>query len=141
MEICSTLVHEMVHLYYWHFEEDKTPRYHSQVWSKKMRSIGLAPLGEDGKVTGYRVSHEVMPGGPFFEAFEKMMATTPLRLSWVCREIEQAERNPEGKKRKEVKRYDKNKVKYVCPVCQVKVWGRAGLNILCGGCGGKFERA
>lgn len=35
---------------------------------------------------------------------------------------------------KEIKKYNRNKVKYVCPSCEAKVWGKTGLHIFCSDC-------
>ena len=40
---------------------------------------------------------------------------------------------------KPVKKYNRNKVKYTCPDCQSKVWGKAGLHIECVDCACSFE--
>ena len=38
-----------------------------------------------------------------------------------------------------MKKYNRNKIKYVCPDCQAKVWGKAGLHITCDDCNIAFE--
>ena len=40
---------------------------------------------------------------------------------------------------KPIKKYNRNKVKYTCPDCGVKVWGKAGLHIECSDCACSFE--
>ena len=35
---------------------------------------------------------------------------------------------------KPVKKYNRNKIKYVCRVCGLKVWGKTGLSISCNDC-------
>jgi hypothetical protein len=40
---------------------------------------------------------------------------------------------------KPVKKYNRNKIKYTCPDCGVKVWGKSGLHIECSDCGCSFE--
>lgn len=34
---------------------------------------------------------------------------------------------------------NQNKVKYSCPECVTHVWGKSGLNIVCGSCGSEYE--
>ena len=38
-----------------------------------------------------------------------------------------------------VKKYNRNKVKYTCPDCGAKVWGKLGLHIECSNCACSFE--
>jgi DNA-directed RNA polymerase subunit RPC12/RpoP len=40
---------------------------------------------------------------------------------------------------KTVKKYNRNKVKYICPDCGAKVWGKPGLHIECSDCACSFE--
>ena len=37
------------------------------------------------------------------------------------------------------KKYNRNKIKYVCPDCKCKVWGKADLNLNCNNCACAFE--
>ena len=73
--ILSTLVHEMVHV--WQQVHGKPPRrcYHDRQWAAKMKEVGLQPsdTGEPGgKETGQTVSHYIIKGGPFAQAFAKL---------------------------------------------------------------------
>lgn len=40
---------------------------------------------------------------------------------------------------KPIKKYNRNKVKYTCPDCGAKVWGKAGLRIACEDCCELFD--
>ena len=76
--ILSTLVHEMVHV--WQVTHGKPPRksYHDRQWASKMVGIGLQPssTGEPGgKETGVKVSHYVIEGGPYVQAFTRLKAS------------------------------------------------------------------
>ena len=42
-ETCSTLVHEMCHLWQAHFGKQRKPGYHDKQWAAKMLEIGLMP--------------------------------------------------------------------------------------------------
>lgn len=42
-EVMQTLVHEMVHLWQFHFGSPGRVRYHNEEWAAKMESIGLMP--------------------------------------------------------------------------------------------------
>jgi hypothetical protein len=86
-KILSTLVHEMVHV--WQQVHGRPPRrsYHDKQWATKMKEPGLQPsdTGEPGgKETGQKVSHYVMTGGPFAQAFAKLEATG-FKLRWQSR--------------------------------------------------------
>jgi predicted SprT family Zn-dependent metalloprotease len=77
-QICSTLVHEMVHCWQ---EDHGTPsprRYHNKEWAAKMKSLGLQPSSTaavGGKETGQNVSHYIIAGGSFTQAFAQLAAT------------------------------------------------------------------
>src|SRR5262249_37720188 len=63
-QICSTLAHEMAHV--WQRAHGSPPArgYHDREWANKMQSIGLMPSSTGmagGKQTGYRVTHYIIP--------------------------------------------------------------------------------
>jgi hypothetical protein len=94
-----------------------------------MEEIGLMPSDTGqagGKRTGQRVSHYVIEGGGFDKAFGAM--PPEYRLPWTSGQ-------PAGCGKPE--RADK--IKYECITCEVAVWGKAGLNIVCGDCGEGFR--
>jgi hypothetical protein len=73
--ILSTLVHEMAHMWQEHFGKPSKKGYHNKEWANKMEEVGLMPSdtwGPGGKKTGPKVSHYVIEGGVFDEAFKKM---------------------------------------------------------------------
>lgn len=122
----STLVHEMVHQ--WQYDFAKAPRkgYHNKEWADRMESIGLMPsstAADGGKRTGAKVSHWIIPGGQFENAYEKMPKEflIPWSSSATLQKVNKS----------------KNKIKYECS-CGVNVWGKPELNILCGECDEKF---
>ncbi len=130
-EILSTLVHEMVH--HWHQEFGKPGKngYHNQEWADKMIELGLQPESFDnpGGVTGRKVSHRIIDDGPFDHACSALLGEGYV-LTWQSQ--------PEMKKRSDPK---KNKVKYVCPTCEAKAWGKPDLNIRCGDCDSSMDIA
>jgi hypothetical protein len=84
IETCSTLVHEMVHA--WREQQPDPPRngYHDRQWAAKMRKVGLEPSttgAPGGKATGYKVSHYIVPGGPFEASFKRFAATGQM-IGW-----------------------------------------------------------
>lgn len=75
IEIFSTLVHEMAHLWQWEFGNPSRNGYHNKEWTAKMREIGLIPSDTGrpgGKQTGQRMTHYIEKGGRYELAFHKM---------------------------------------------------------------------
>jgi len=73
--IFSTLVHEMAHMWQEHFGSPSKKGYHNKEWANKMEEVGLMPSvdgSKGGKRTGPRVTHYVVEGGVYDEAFKKM---------------------------------------------------------------------
>lgn len=83
----STLVHEMVHMWQFHFGESGRRGYHNKQWGDKMETIGLMP-SNTGKVGGKRVgdqmSHYIIPAGPFDKKCDQIL-TNKFTLSWLDR--------------------------------------------------------
>lgn len=128
-EVCSTLAHEMVHLWQAEHGEPSRAGYHNREWSDKMKSIGLMPstTGEPGGDTvGQRMTHYVVAGEPFARAFGRLPHDY---FPWLCTH------EPEGAKKKS----NANKVRYTCPECDAHVWGKSGLAIHCNECRADFE--
>lgn len=127
IDTASTLVHEMVHL--WQEEHGKPGRrgYHNREWGDKMESIGLMPSNTGapgGSRTGTQMTHYIVEGGRFAQAFATMSPS--YLLPWAC--------VSEGSKGSVAK----NKVKYTCAGCSTKVWGKPELAIVCRECDQDF---
>jgi len=125
--VVSTLVHEMVHLWQEEFGKPGRRGYHNAQWANKMEAIGLMPsstAAPGGKRVGDRVSHYVIEGGPFAQAFAAM--PTEYLLPWVCWEVEAiAIKKPRRA----------SKVKFTCgAACGANAWGKPGLQLVCGEC-------
>lgn len=76
IDILSTLVHEMCHL--WDYVTNgnpKSPGYHQKSWAMKMLEVGLKPVSLDqpGKMYGYKVTHEIMHDGAFLKFARKFL--------------------------------------------------------------------
>ena len=74
-ETLSTLVHEMVHLWQHHHGKPGRGGYHNKEWAGKMKQVGLYPSdtqAEGGKETGDRMSHYILPSGPFTGAMDDL---------------------------------------------------------------------
>jgi SprT-like family len=124
-EILSTLAHEMAHV--WQQTHGTPPRrsYHDREWAAKMKEIGLQPstTGEPGgKETGQSVTHYIIPGGAYAEAYAKLKAKG-LQLHWQSA--------PEGKQAKAKKA---SKTKFTCPECGQNAWGKPDTLLICGVC-------
>jgi len=131
IEVAATLVHELCHL--WQFVSGTPSRtgYHNREWAGKMEAVGLMPsdTGEvGGKRTGQRMTHCVIPGGPFDRAFQAMPAG--YHLPWVS--------GTEGSRASSRR---PSKVRYTCEGCRTHVWGKPGLSLLCPACDRQFVAA
>lgn len=143
-DIASTLVHEMCHL--WSEIDGSASRsgYHDKKWAFKMESVGLIPTdtGErGGKKVGQKVTHIIETGG----VFEKAFSTLPEKYILLWKAVDKVEQ-PIGVKKpiekgKSSLKGSKNKLKYSCPICQINVWGKPNLKIICDGCQTHFEIA
>ena len=123
--ILSTLAHEMAHV--WQQSHGTPPRrsYHDRQWAAKMKEIGLPPTatGEPGgKETGRHVTHNIVPGGLYAQAFAKLKAKG-FQLPWQSA--------PEGKPAKAKK---VSKTKFTCPECGQNAWAKPDALLICGDC-------
>lgn len=124
-EILSTLAHEMAHV--WQQTHGTPPRrsYHDREWAAKMKEIGLQPstTGEPGgKETGDKVTHYMIPGGPYAKAYAKLKAKG-FQLHWQSA--------PAGKDAKAKKA---SKTKFTCPDCGQNAWAKPDALLICGVC-------
>jgi predicted SprT family Zn-dependent metalloprotease len=121
-EILSVLVHEMAHLWQQHYGKPGRGRYQNLEWAERMLDLGLTPVSLDrpGKMTGSRVSHTIVEGGPFDVACGHLIAGG-YAVEW---------QSPNVKKRAQ----KKDKVKYTCLSCGAAAWGKPNLKLVCGDC-------
>lgn len=64
----STLVHEMCHMWQFHFGEPGRRGYHNKEWAEKMEDLGLMPSDTGrpgGRRTGESMTHYIIEGGAF----------------------------------------------------------------------------
>lgn len=125
MEILSTLVHEMVHV--WQQTHGRAPRraYHDRQWANKMEEVGLMPsaTGEPGgNKVGQHMTHYIIEGGPFETSCKKLLASD-WKLNWNSSWVMPSKAVPV-----------KSKVKFTCPSCECNAWGKPTLNLVCGDC-------
>jgi predicted SprT family Zn-dependent metalloprotease len=128
-EICSTLVHEMVHC--WQRVDGKPGRkgYHNAQWATMMKQVGLQPshTGEVGRrETGQSMTHYIIPDGPYARAFAVLKKEGKWKLNWQSSPIASRARG-------------QNKIKYTCPTCGLNAWAKPDtqqkrFRLLCGVC-------
>lgn len=123
--ILSTLVHEMAHV--WQHAHGKPSRgsYHDKQWAAKMVEIGLHPshTGEPGgRQTGAHVTHYIIDGGAYAQAYAQLMARG-FALRWQSK--------PEDKTRSAK---TASKTKYTCPDCEQNAWAKPDAALICGVC-------
>lgn len=152
-EIMQTLVHEMAHMWQEHFGDPGRRRYHNAEWAEKMESIGLMPSDTGkpgGKKTGEKMMDYSIPGGQFERACAELIEKK-FQITWMDRfpVIREGTEVPafirldgdggEGEAGPLTPVENKsNRVKYQCPPCEINVWGKPGLAIICGTCNGEF---
>jgi hypothetical protein len=91
-----------------------------------MKEIGLQPstTGEPGgKESGQSVTHYIIPGGAYADAFAKLAATS-FRLNWQSAWFDG------GESRKKAA----SKTKYTCPTCGANAWAKPNTPLICGAC-------
>ena len=144
VEVYSTLVHEMVHIWQFQFGNPTRNGYHNKEWAAKMLSVGLIPSDTGmigGKMTGQNMSDYPEPDGKFGKALKMM----PKRfvLPFVSIEGDKlllisllgaGEGNPTGTQPLPPKPKYTSKVKYSCPNCKMNAWGKPELSIICRDC-------
>ena len=128
LEIFSTLVHEMAHL--WQKEHGSSSKngYHNSEFAEKMLTIGLpsSDTGEPGgKPTGSKMLDYIEKGGMFEKATAILIKSYTFDFYFEP---------PLPKKEK-----TNSKVKYTCPLCKANAWGKPDLEIDCRPCGGQME--
>jgi predicted SprT family Zn-dependent metalloprotease len=139
MEVMSTLVHEMVHLWQHLFGRKRSRTgYHNKEFGGEMLRLGLHPshTGEPGgRMTGQQMTHYIMPGGRFEIAAIKLQSMLPA-LTWF--DVQAAELLPKGLTGtdlvSEPKRLSGRRTVYRCPACRLRAESRSHVEIICGKC-------
>lgn len=123
-EILSTLAHEMAHLWQAVFGKPSRNGYHNAEWAARMKAIGLVPynVNQPDKETGQKCSHTIKPGGAFEHVAGALLASG-FRLTWEgwSGPVMEGTTTP-----------NRNKTPYTCPGCGARIWGKPGLNLICG---------
>lgn len=87
IEVLQTLVHEMTHLWQYHFGKPGRGRYHNVQWAQKMEEIGLMPSSTGlpgGKRLGQSIADYMIAGGPFEQTTRRLLASG-FAISWFDR--------------------------------------------------------
>jgi hypothetical protein len=137
----STLVHEMAHLWQARFGKTGRRGYHNRAWASKMLELGLSPfnVAHPEEMTGIRVSHTIMAGGPFEVACQALLATGfSVRWKHVPGELpEEALEEPEPEDPKVALRKEQKKASktpFHCPKCGMKAWSKPTSRLMCAPC-------
>lgn len=150
--VFSTLVHEQCHLWQWEFGNPSRSGYHNKEWADKMEQVGLMPsdTGQPGgKKTGQHMTHYIIPGGKYEQAFHAMPQEYTLPFTSLEGDLMKmivtgavgGTNGTDGKNSTDPKAKTakaKEKTKYTCPNCGVNVWGKPSLNLMCGDCNEPF---
>lgn len=154
VEVFSTLVHEQCHLWQVEFGNPSRGSYHNKEWADKMEKVGLMPrdTGEPGgKRTGQHMTHYIISDGRYEQAFLVMPMEYALPFTSLDGDLMKSlltgtmppaivkPGEPEPGKAKFAPVTGRNKTKYSCPSCGVNVWGKPGINLVCGDCNGTFQ--
>jgi predicted SprT family Zn-dependent metalloprotease len=151
IEIFSTLVHEMCHLWQWEFGSPSRSGYHNKEWAAKMKEVGLIPSDTGkpgGKETGQAMTHYIEEGGSYYKAFEQMPEQFILPFTSFDGEVMKSmlagtsgsDDDDERKQRlRKLRPPSRNKTKYTCSGCKANIWGKPGLHVICGTCEKDFE--
>ena len=154
-EILATICHELCHVYENAYIHVPRGGYHDRQWENLMNDCGLEAVALNKSRTS--VSTKIKEGG-IFEDFVKYFKDTYsedyFNIVEYSQEVEHKTRVALGIEEggeeeddtpkadnadKPVIKYNRNKVKYTCPDCGVKVWGKPSLRIECIDCACSFE--
>lgn len=136
-EILATLAHEMVHLWQHHFGKAGRGRYHNKQWAEKMKAIGLQPTDDgkkDGKETGDKVQHTIVPDERFDRATNKLLARG-FSITWMENpRVEMVGRSQSGSEDSGPKSKSGKRIKYICTneQCDQKAWAKHEALLICG---------
>jgi hypothetical protein len=139
MEVMSTLVHEMVHLWQHLFGRKRSRSgYHNKEFGGQMLYVGLHPshTGEPGgRMTGQQMTHYIMPGGRFEIAAIKLQAMLPA-LTWF--DVNAAQELPKSLTDtdlvSEPRPLSGRRTVYRCPACRLRADSRSNAFLVCGTC-------
>ncbi|WP_099609467.1 SprT-like domain-containing protein [Vibrio coralliilyticus] len=157
-EVMQTLVHEMVHLWQYHFGKPGRGGYHNKEWAEKMEKIGLMPSStgkEGGAKTGDKMADYIIVGG-MFEQFCEQLYSGNFKISWADKfpareKIKEAIESGTVEEIKDeladwgvqiddegelilMSETKQTRIKFACPQCSSAAWGKPSLHLICGDC-------
>lgn len=155
-EILATICHELCHVYENAYIHIPRGGYHDKQWTELMEGCGLTPVFLNKSKTA--VSTKITEGGIFEDFVKKFREEngesyfniveyspiiehkTKVALGLEDGDSDEDDDTPKADNAdKPIKKYNRNKVKYTCPDCGSRVWGKAGLHIECIDCACSFE--
>lgn len=153
-EIVSTICHELCHVYEHAYIHIPRGGYHDKQWAELMRDCGLEPKYLNSSKTA--VSHTIIKDGEFdkfVSEFVEKYGADYFNIVSYSAEIKRRTRKELGlgdeeddgdtpkpdNADKPIKKYNRNKIKYTCRSCGMKVWGKSGLSIHCNECDEDLE--
>lgn len=146
--VIETLVHEMCHLWQKEFGKPSRSGYHNKEWANKMESVGLIPSSTGqpgGNKTGQNMADYMEEGGKL----EKLLNAMPSRYLLPLQSLDVSLYQLDSMDNMDIELTDdeiielrgqseqnekKRKWKYSCPSCGMNLWGKPGLNVICGDC-------
>lgn len=144
-ETVSTMAHELTH----QWREDYGPvnrkgskgkrGYHDRVWGQKALSIGLLPTHNGrpgGRQIGYRMSHLIIPGGPF-DLVAKELIASGYTIDWFGRRYLAS--GLEAPKPASVS--SGKRTRFTCPACNLNAWSRPSAQLRCESCSATMHRS
>lgn len=146
-DVLSTICHELCHIYENAFIHIARNGYHDKQWEKLMLDCGLQPKYLNKSKTA--VSHTIIEDGEFEKFVSKFVEENGEDFFSLCeysrildlkvrKELGLSEGDEDTLKPdnadKPSKKYNRNKIKYICEGCESKVWGKSGLHIKCSDC-------
>jgi predicted SprT family Zn-dependent metalloprotease len=164
IELFQTLCHEFVHLWQECHGTPSRRAYHNKEWSEKMVSIGLIPSTDgtsNGKRTGEKMSDYPESGGLFIRCCEQLVSEKKFDLFWIDRVLAQKQAQVSNEVKESLRGVDdkvsevllsivsddldgdiflepegpsKTKSRYSCGSCEINVWGKKDLRLICADC-------
>lgn len=137
-EVLQTLVHEMVHLWQFHFGKAGRGRYHNRQWAEKMKTIGLYPSHtgkEGGRELGDQMMDYIIEGGAFARETTILLAQG-FKITWRDHKMSNGANAPNpadpDAATGDTGTKAGKRVKYTCPKCKLNAWAKHEAKLMCG---------